>query len=187
MRGAAYQEAVARGPSSEFHHTGFAWAARAEVLAEAPLYDAGILGSGDVLIYAASHPEPRPPGLALLYEGMASQLPPAMREHYARWAGEFGRRVAGRVAFADGCVQTLYHGPLLQRRYAARSAILRRHDFSPATDLALDAAGLWRWASDKPGLHRDVAEYFTSRGEDDGVPAPSDALAVEPSGREEGA
>lgn len=187
MRGAAYQKAVARGPASEFHHTGLAWAARAELLAEAPLYDAGILGSGDVLIYAASHPEPRPPGLARLYEEMASQLPPAMREHYDRWARDFGRRVAGCVSFADGCVQTLYHGPLLRRRYAARSAILRRHDFSPTTDLALDAAGLWRWASDKPGLHRDVAEYFASRAEDDGVPAPSAASGVGSFGREEGA
>lgn len=178
MRGAAYHDASAPGPARDFHHTGFAWAARAELLAEAPLYDAGILGSGDVMIYAASHAEPRPPGPASLYQAIATQLPPAMREHYDRWARAFGERVGGRVAFADGCLQTLYHGPLLQRRYAARSAILRRHGFSPAADLALDAAGLWRWASDKPELRCEVAEYFASRADDEGAPAAASAPAA---------
>jgi hypothetical protein len=37
----------------------------------------------------------------------------------------------------------LWHGDLVNRRYGSRNAILRRHDFDPATDLRRNEDGLW--------------------------------------------
>jgi tetratricopeptide (TPR) repeat protein len=150
-------------------HTGLAWAARAELLERVPLYDAGVLGSGDLWMLAAAWPEPRSPAARSMYEIATANMPPAMRAHYERWAAEWRGRVAGRLGFAELFVQSLYHGPLALRRYYARGEILGRHAFSPEQDLVLDPGGAWRWGSDKPALHREVAAYFEGRSEDDGL------------------
>ena len=43
---------------------------------------------------------------------------------------------------------------------------LEKFGFDPFEDIALDTAGLWRWASPKPEMHRFVADYFAQRRED---------------------
>jgi hypothetical protein len=94
-------------------------------------------------------------------------MTPRALEHALRWARAWHARVAGRVGFAPQRIQSLPHGHRGRRRYRRRHDVLFSHDFCPETDLALDAAGCWRWASDKPELHRAVAEYFAARQEDD--------------------
>jgi hypothetical protein len=61
----------------------------------------------------------------------------------------------------------LWHGNPRNRQYASRNAILQRHHFDPATDLRLNAEGIWAWASDKPALHQEISAYFFSRNEDE--------------------
>ena len=41
-----------------------------------------------------------------------------------------------------------------------------RFAFDPQADIALAESGCWRWSSDKPELHRAVAEFFVKRRED---------------------
>ena len=53
-----------------------------------------------------------------------------------------------------------------ERRYRERYTAFERFAFDPFEDIALDDAGLWRWASDKPEMHRFVADYFAARRED---------------------
>jgi tetratricopeptide (TPR) repeat protein len=140
--------------------SGLAWAGRADLLSALPLYDAEITGTSDLLLLIASWPEPRPPHVQSIHDLATHRMPPGLRAHYERWARAWSAQVAGRVGFAEGFAQTLYHGPLRARRYAARAQVLLAHDFSPEADLALAPGGAWRWASDKPGLHREVAGFF---------------------------
>jgi hypothetical protein len=87
-------------------------------------------------------------------------------EHYRHWAAGFHDSVRGNVGFVAGDVLHLWHGRSEDRRYRERNAGLRRFQFDPATDIALDANGAWRWNSDKPELHAYVRDYFAGRRED---------------------
>jgi len=114
---------------------------------------------------------PWPSWLATWYLASSKRMPsPAPGErffsHYLDWAREFSADVRGRIGCVPGMALHLWHGDPVKRQYGSRNAILRRHDFDPASDLSLTAEGLWEWSSDKTGLHRDVEDYFFSRCED---------------------
>ncbi|WP_129677424.1 hypothetical protein [Candidatus Chloroploca sp. Khr17] len=87
--------------------------------------------------------------------------------HYLAWATGWYAAVRGRMAFTTGDALHLWHGAPAKRRYGPRNGIIRRHALNPRTDLRLNAQGVWEWASDKEALHRELAEYFQSRREDD--------------------
>ena len=86
--------------------------------------------------------------------------------HYLRWGQPFAAEVQGKMGYAPGMALHLWHGDMVNRQYAGRNAILKRHCFDPSSDLRMNKAGRWEWASTKPGLHREVKAYFTSRSED---------------------
>jgi hypothetical protein len=86
--------------------------------------------------------------------------------HYLQWAQPVAAEVQGRIGWAPGMALHLWHGDSVDRQYSSRNAILKRHSFDPASDLRLNAAGLWEWASAKPDMHREVRAYFASRRED---------------------
>jgi len=69
-----------------------------------------------------------------------------------------------------GCIDNFathaFHGSKTLRAYGERWALLQKWDFNPATDIARDYQGLWRWTGNKPGLRDDVARYFVERSED---------------------
>ena len=77
-------------------------------------------------------------------------------------------RVEGRSPM--GCIDNFathaFHGSKVLRAYGERWALLQKWDFNPATDIARDYQGLWRWTGNKPGLRDDVARYFVERSED---------------------
>lgn len=145
---------VRRGTS-----VGLAWAARADILRRHRLYDACITGTGDRAIVCAALGEFEHAARALDMNG-------ARLRHYLEWATPFGDAVGRRVSAVDGRVYHLWHGDLRDRAYRARHDILRRCDFDPERDIALDASGAWRWASEKPPLHAALRQYFDGRRED---------------------
>jgi hypothetical protein len=77
-------------------------------------------------------------------------------------------RIEGRSPM--GCIDNFathaFHGSKSLRAYGERWALLQKWAFSPATDIARDYQGLWRWTGNKPGLRDDVARYFIERSED---------------------
>ena len=77
-------------------------------------------------------------------------------------------RIEGRSPM--GCIDNFathaFHGSKVLRAYGERWALLQKWDFNPATDIARDYQGLWRWTGNKPGLRDDVARYFIERSED---------------------
>ncbi len=139
-------------------------------------YDDSVVGGGDWLIYAAAYAADRERwALArLLLETSSPPCPhcgraataPRFVEHYGGWARRWSAVVDGRIGFADQTLRTLYHGDRRNRRYLDRRDILLRHDFDPPRDLALGENACWRWNSNKPELHAEVADYFLERRED---------------------
>jgi hypothetical protein len=60
----------------------------------------------------------------------------------------------------------LWHGEMADRGARRRHLGLARFGFDPATDLAADASGPWRWNSEKPAMHAYVRDYLLGRRED---------------------
>jgi hypothetical protein len=154
-------EALAKqlGDRSKTYSTGFAWAAHRALVQRHSLYDAAIVGTGDRLVASAAFD--CADAAANLF--MMSE---ARRRHYAAWAGPWAAAVAGRVGGLEGELLNLWHGEMANRGSGARHTALRDFDYDPCRDIALDAQGVWRWASDKPEMHAWLRDYFVGRKED---------------------
>ncbi|MCZ6672131.1 MAG: hypothetical protein O7C75_04250 [Verrucomicrobia bacterium] len=139
--------------------TGLAWACRRELLESHSLYDACIIGGGDRIILAAAM------GWFDLAVGFHKMSGP-WKDHYLSWARKFYESTHGRVGCVPGRLFHLWHGDLRDRKYVKRINILKQHYFDPFTDIVLDSHGIWKWASDKPDLHKMVCKYFANRHED---------------------
>ena len=144
---------------------------RREFLERHGLYDACIVGSGDLALMAAAY------GCLEVPPTFLSMSPPH-REHYLRWARPFFESVRGAVGFAKVDLYHLWDGRLIDRGYRQRHEAMRRFDFDPQADLLEDASGLWRWKSDKCELHDYVKNYFSSRREDPLPSPPSGTAAI---------
>jgi hypothetical protein len=156
-------------------HTGFAWAATAEVLQGVMLYDRAVLGGGDGIMRFACLP--RDEGWEReLRRKFTSVRACARCGHRAEsvlytsdgldWARRWSDAVGGRVGYVHGRIRDLEHGAHRDRGWSTRREILFRHGFDPARDIEMDDQGCWRWASAKPALHREVERYFADRRED---------------------
>lgn len=139
--------------------SGLAWAGRRDLLARHGFYDACILGAGDRAYACAAFGKAPTARQGWLQNAR-------QRAHYLRWATPLADEVRGRVALVEGALFHLWHGHVRERRYRERYTAFERFAFDPFEDIALDDAGLWRWASDKPEMHRFVADYFAARRED---------------------
>jgi hypothetical protein len=158
----ARDRSLARDAAYQDHgHTGFAWAARREVLDACGLYDACLTGSGDHL-------------MAHVFAGaLDSHCIPAMiggghkyAEHFARWAAEVDRRVGGNLGHVDGRVLHLWHGEKVDRRYRQRNQELKTWAFDPDRHIRRDENGLWEWAEAPEAMRAWSEEMFASRNED---------------------
>jgi hypothetical protein len=143
-------------------HPGFAWAARRDLIGNGGLYDKFILGGGDFITMLAMYCDAR----SLKNPNAAVCLSHHQVDDLAGWTNKFHGSIAGDVAYTHGSVFHLWHGNLSDRQYLERYETLREFDFDPKTDIAADAGGCWRWASDKQELHNRVKAYFSSRKED---------------------
>jgi hypothetical protein len=140
-------------------NSGLAWAARRELIDRDGFYDSCILGSGNRAMLCGALGTPAD---AIQY----LQMTPSWAEHYHAWAEKLFRSVGANVGYITGELVHLWHGDLLDRRYEERHREFRAFNFDPATDIALDANGCWRWNSQKPEMHTYVARYFQGRRED---------------------
>jgi hypothetical protein len=138
---------------------GMAWAARRELLDHHGLYDASIIGGGDRAISCAAYG---------CFDHLVEwhHLNERQLDHYFHWAHAFHADCRGQVGVLDTDIHHLWHGDAKARGLGSRHGGLSRFDFDPYTDIAQDERGCWRWASNKPDLHRYVLEYFASRRED---------------------
>lgn len=142
----------------EHGHSGYAWAARRELLSTHGLYDRNIVGNADLNMARAMFAGDR--YLAL------ERLSPKARAHLCAWAERFHRDVQGSVGWLDGAVFHLWHGDRGDRRYIDRLALLREHDYDPEHDLAIEPGGALAWARHDPVLVQAMRAYFERRRED---------------------
>jgi hypothetical protein len=165
----SFASMVARAPEVLSHgkydlhgHTGFAWAARRDVVARHGLYDAAIGGSADHLMAHAFVGDEESACVARMI-GHGGPF----RSHFRRWARRVREEVGGLVTFTPGRILHLWHGTLENRRYAQRNKELRALRFDPKEDIRISSHGCWEWASEKHELHAWARRYFLERKEDE--------------------
>ncbi len=158
---AARPHQLLAGDFAAHGHTGFAWAARREVLDGTGLYDACIAGSGDHMMAHAFCGDWTSACVDRII-GAATRH----RDYFVNWCRTVYRRVRARVGFVPGAVLHLWHGEVSDRRYVDRNRELAAFGFDPARDIRVGVTGCWEWASRKPELHRWARAYFGRRRED---------------------
>jgi hypothetical protein len=160
-----------RGPGTRC--TGHAIAARRELLSAHGIYDAHIIGGGDTAFLAAA--------LGAFHEGLAHQnLNDEQIAYYMHWARPFQRDVRGEIACVQGDLVHLWHGEISDRRTIERHHEFAAFGFNPASDIALEPCGCWRWSSDKPAMHEYLRCYFARRMEDGREPSAPSRSAIPP-------
>ena len=141
--------------------TGFAWAARADILRTGSLYDCAILGGGDHLM---AH------GFCGDCASVCVKRIVGRDNHYAEsfehWTGRIHSEVKSDIGFARGTVLHLWHGEKVRRQYSQRARELLKVGFDPNKDLRISASGAWEWVRAKSRLQASCEDYFRSREED---------------------
>jgi len=135
--------------------TGFAWAGRRSTF-ENGFYDKHVLGANDNIIidcclntFDLHH---------YFRAGQGSLILNDMME----WAKQFGNPKADYLPIK---IYHLFHGAKKNRGYLSREDIIKKYNYDPKTDIVLKD-NVYEWATDKPGLHQEVKNYFSSRKED---------------------
>jgi hypothetical protein len=142
--------------------TGFAWAARRDVLTRNGLYDSCIAGGADHFMAHAFTGEFDSRCHEVLFGGRRSRH----REHAAEWARGVYADVRGEVDSVPGVALHLWHGAPTHRQFTSRYVMLAENAFDPGADVRVSPEGCWEWASDKPLLHQQMRAYFLARAED---------------------
>lgn len=144
-------------------HTGFAWAARRDLLLSFGLYDTCILGSGDHMMAHAFCGD---------WDTTCARrilgLNTPHQRHYALWSRKIYNAVCARISYVPGTILHLWHGEKRDRYYVVRNRYLSQQGFDPVVDLRLSAGGVWEWNSEKVELHAFLEKYFYARNEDGG-------------------
>lgn len=154
-------QALLSGDFPAHGHTGFAWAARREILSKHGLYDGCVAGSGDHMMAHAFAGDWHGPCIRRIFGDNQAHW-----THFAAWSSGIYRDVRAAVSFAPGTLLHLWHGETQDRKYVHRNRDLAGFGFDPSADVRIGPAGCWEWSSDKPDLHRWAAEYFGLRNED---------------------
>lgn len=147
----------------ELHgHTGFAWAARRDILARKGLYDACIAGSGDHMMAHAFAGDWESRCISRIVGRGGRHL-----AHFRRWSKSVHEEVQAKLSFTPGRILSLWHGSIENRRYVQRNQELFELAFDPKEDIRISETGCWEWASAKPALHEWARRYFEERREDE--------------------
>jgi hypothetical protein len=157
----AHPDRVLAGDFANHGHTGFAWAARRELLARHGLYDACISGSGDHMMAHAFAGDWSSACMDRILVRNSRH-----HAHFVAWCRALYKDVRARVGHVPGTLLHLWHGEMDYRRYVLRNQELARFEFDPAADIRVGESGAWEWASEKRELHRWAVEYYPSRRED---------------------
>jgi hypothetical protein len=162
--GAAYSEdphALLSGDFMRHGHTGFAWAARKEILADRGLYDGCVAGSGDHMMAHAFAGDWHGRCIRRIFGDNSAHW-----RHFAAWSKAIYSGVRASVGHVPGTLLHLWHGDTENRRYVHRNRDLAGFGFDPRADVAIGPSGCWEWNSAKPELHQWAMNYFGLRKED---------------------
>ncbi len=147
-----------KGDFAAHGHTGFAWAARREIIENFGLYDAMIAGSGDHVMAHAFAGDFSSPCIYRILGNNVRHI-----SHFQKWARKVYPHVRGRIGVVPGRLLHLWHGETENRRYVDRNRELAAFDFDPERDIERDTNGLWRWRTRNHGLQGRLGQWFSSR------------------------
>ena len=153
-------DSVRHGAHPAHGKTGFAWAARREVLDRSLLYDRCVAGGGDSLI-AFAFAGARQAACLRRHLG----IDPAWIDHMGEWFDKVAEQPL-RIGHLPQALLHLWHGSQQRRLSQQRHEELRRRGYDPRHDVRIGSNGCLEWATDKPELHRWIADYFVYRQED---------------------
>lgn len=139
--------------------SGFAWAARRELLERHGFFDACILGGGDRAMACAAYD---------CFDELIKRhyMNERQKDRYLSWAKPFHESVRAAIGYLDCKLFHIWHGDIRDRQTRGRHEGLQRFQFDPFTDIALDENGCWRWNTNKQEMHAYISGYFSSRRED---------------------
>lgn len=144
-----------------FSAPGFAWAARRDFF-HCPelggIYDKNIIGSGDTFLVDCYFD-------SWDIHGFAKKFTDPMKEHMMDWAAKLKAKKPV-LDYVPVDIWHLWHGSLKNRKYMDRHDVVLKYNYDPNQDIAL-AGDVYEWASDKPGMHEDIRQYFYDRKEDE--------------------
>ncbi|MEG3838668.1 hypothetical protein [Microcoleus sp. herbarium14] len=155
------RDEIYKGHFFNHGHTGFAWAARKELLLKHGFYDACIVGGGDHLMAHAMYGDWLSPCIKVHTGDNKYHL-----KYFLNWGEKFYKDVLARVGYVSGSILHLWHGDKINRKYGERNIILNNFGFDPANDISIDENGCWKWNSDKANIHQWTLNYFLDRKED---------------------
>ncbi len=139
------------------YNPGFAWAARAEIVAKHGFYDLAIIGAGD--LYMANSIFGTMNSIIKLHS-----LNKPRSKRYLRWGRPFHRTVANKVGYISGAIYHLWHGDTKNRNYRDRFKILA--NFNPQADVYIGDNGVWHWTKPNTALAEQLRAHFLNRRED---------------------
>jgi hypothetical protein len=151
-------------------HTGYAWAARKDLILKHGLYDRSIAGSGDHLMAHAMMGDLSSPCVT---NSVGAANP--FRDSFHAWAKPFHCDVQSEVGFVRGAVLHRWHGDRKKRNYYKRMIGLLARDYNPSLDVRVAPSGALQWTEHGATLKRWMKNYFTRRQED-GKPGPVDRV-----------
>ena len=141
-----------------FAHPGFALAFTRQALDYLGGPIQGALGAGDHHACLAL--------IGRAKESLPGGIHPNYRAQILRWEDRAERHIGHNVGFVPGTIEHAWHGDMANRRYVSRWDILTKHQFDPVADLKTNLWGVPELAGNKPGLRRDIEDYFRARWED---------------------
>jgi hypothetical protein len=140
-------------------HTGYAWAARRDVVEGlGGLIETSILGSNDyfmaqALVGAVTPEMTRMPG-----SNYATSL--------LEWQQRCKKLTHHDIGYVDTTILHFWHGRRVDRGYDTRWRILVENQFDPLVDLKKNADGLLELTTRSATLREAIRSYFRSRNED---------------------
>ncbi len=150
------------GSFDKHGHTGFAWAARRELLAKHGLYDGMVACCADHIIAHAVLGD----WSSACFRRLAGVNNPYASDIRA-WCRRFHEDAQNKLGVTQGYLMHLWHGSMTRRKYVECAQTLIGFGYDPKVDVRIGPSGAWEWASDKPELHAWVRGYFAQRDEDD--------------------
>lgn len=139
--------------------TGYAWAARREVLEEmGGLIETSILGSNDYFMAQALVGAVTPEMTRMPDSNYATSL--------MEWQRRWEKLTHHNIGYVETTILHYWHGRRKDRGYDNRWRILVENQFDPLVDLKKNAAGLLEFTDRNAALREAIRDYFRSRNED---------------------
>ncbi len=151
-------DAIAVGSFGAHGHTGFAWAARRDIVERHGLYDCCVAGRGDHLIAHGLGGDWESACIDRITGGGAEH-----RAHAVAWCERIYEDVRARIGCVRGTLLHQWHGDVAARRYQDSLSWLGAQSFDPAADLCENDDGVWEWRRDGESRSAWMRDYFRRR------------------------